>query len=151
MFFNLFLFGFSVLVEGKAIFDLHMLHKFAGDFERVRYGFLEHASSSYLSCPENTKKNPRHFLFKCFNYYRFYGESESRLRQIFAEASLRYVLLDNYIHAHFFAVLVPELMVLKEKHLQESLNCSFFFFLQWFLKGNKCIYVELSKGRMAKF
>lgn len=58
MFFNLFLsfFFFFVLVEGKAIFDLHMLHKFAGDFERVRYGFLEHASSSYLSCPENTKK-----------------------------------------------------------------------------------------------
>lgn len=114
MLFNL----FFVLV---VISDLHVLYKFAGDFEKVRYGFLEHTSSNYLNCSENTKK-PHHFLLKCFNYHRFYGESESRLRQIFAEASLRYVFLGNYIRAHFFAVLVPELMVLKEKHLQESLN-----------------------------
>lgn len=122
-------------MEIKIIVDLHILR----DFERVHYGFLEHMSSDFPSCLEKTEKC---FLLKYFNYYRFYGESESRLRQIFAEASLRYVLLDNFIRAHLFAVLVPALMFLKEKHLQESLNCN--FFLQWFLKGNKFIYIELS-------
>lgn len=105
----------------------------------MHYGFLKHTISNFPSCLEKPKKC---FLLQYFNYYRFYGESESRLRQIFAEASLRYVLLDNFIHIHLFAVLVPALMLLKEKHLQESLNCN--FFLQWFLKGNKIVYIELS-------
>lgn len=91
-------------------------------------------------------KKKKSFLIKYFNYCRFYGESEARLRQIFAEASLRYVLFANCVHAHLFAVLVPAFMLtlvfLKEKHLQESLNCN--FFLQRFLKGNKCIYIVLN-------
>lgn len=112
-------------MEIKIIVNLHTLQ----DFKRVRYGFLEHASSNFPSCLEKTKKC---FLLKYFNYCRFYGESESRLRQIFAEASQRYVLLDNFIRVHLFAVLVPASMFLKEKHWKESLNCN--FFLQWLFK-----------------
>lgn len=91
-------------MEIKIVVDLHVL----GDFERVCYCFLER-TSSFPSCLEKTKKL---FLLKYFNYFRFYGESESRLRQVFAEASLWYVLLDNFYFYHLFAVLVPALMFL---------------------------------------
>lgn len=122
-------------MEIKLIVDLPVLW----DLERVDYDFLEHMPNNFPSCSEKPQKC---FLLKYFNYYRFYGESESRLRQIFAEASLRYVLFDNFIRARLFAVLVLVLMFFKGKHLQESLNCN--FFLQWFLKGNKFVYIELS-------
>ncbi|NXC17544.1 SPAT5 protein, partial [Corythaeola cristata] len=50
------------------------------------YGMMP---KSWLSSFDTSFFSLMFFLLKYFNYYRFYGESESRLRQIFAEASLR--------------------------------------------------------------
>lgn len=43
-----------VPVEMKILVDLYVLHKCAGDFERVCCGFLEQTSSNFPSCLENT-------------------------------------------------------------------------------------------------